>query len=212
MFIGVILILGTTFADYLFDKGDYFRAISEYKRDILLRRDTIDAMAKLGLSYYKLGQLEEAINWISKAYYIDSLYKIDYEYMLCKAGKLGEVKTLLSTKDINEKEVQLKTIIYSFEQERNYWKTSFLIPGSGQVMSGELWNGILSFALNAGAIYLLCNRVEENDLAGSLFSFSYFLRFYIGNISEAKKIERNKRNIDFQRDLDKVKREYLHQY
>jgi tetratricopeptide (TPR) repeat protein len=212
MYIGVILILGTTFADYLFDKGDYFRAISEYKRDIFFRRDTIDPTAKISLSYYKLGQLEEAINWVSKAYYIDPLYKTDYEFMLCKAGKLGEAKILLSTKDISEKELQLKKIVNTFEQERNYWKTSFLIPGSGQVMSGEVWEGLLSFALNAGTLYLFCKRVEKKDFAGSLFSFSYFIRFYIGNISEAKKIERYKRNIGFQRNLDKVEREYLHHY
>lgn len=210
MYIGVILILGTTFADYLFDNGDYFRAISEYKRDVFFESDTMDAMAKIAFSYYELGRLEEAINWVSKAYYIDPLYKTDYEFMLCKAGKLEEAKILLSTKDISEKEIQLKTIINSFEQEKNYWKTSFFIPGSGQVMSGELWEGMLSFALNAGALYLFCKRIEKNDLAGSLFSLSYLIRFYIGNIGEAKKIERSKRNIGFQKDLDRVKGEYLH--
>jgi tetratricopeptide (TPR) repeat protein len=212
MYIGIILILGTTFADYLFDRGDYFRAISEYKRDLFLEKDSIDAFNKIAISYFKLGKSEDAIDWISKAYYHDFLYKSEYEFMLCKTGKLDEAKILLSSKDINEKEKKLKELINSFEQERNYWKTSFLIPGSGQVMSGKLWNGMLSFALNVGALYLFCKRVEKKDFAGSLFSLSYFVRFYIGNVSGAKKIERNKRNIDFQRDLDKIKSEYLPYY
>ena len=209
MYIGVILIFGSTFADDLFYKDDYFRAIPEYKRELFFRKDTRDATAKIAISYFKLSQLEEAIDWSSKAYYKNPLYKFEYEYMLCKAGKLDEAKMLLSTRDVNEREKKLKKIIHLSEEERDYWKTSFIIPGSGQMISGGIWDGIFSFALNTGSLYLFYKRAQKNDLAGSFFAFSYFIRFYIGNINTAKKAERLKREKDFQRNLERLKKEHL---
>ncbi|MCK9274736.1 MAG: tetratricopeptide repeat protein [Syntrophales bacterium] len=53
------------FAESLFDEGDYFRAISEYKRFIFLYPSEAslieDARYKIALSYYKAGQWQQAI-------------------------------------------------------------------------------------------------------------------------------------------------------
>jgi tetratricopeptide (TPR) repeat protein len=200
----------SSFGDQLYKKGDYFRAITEYKRDLFFKRDSLNAIYKVAMSYFKLGRYDEALQWISRAYYKNPRYELEYEYLLTKLKKFEEAKILLSLGDTDKKKERLKNLIDVVQKEQNYWKASYVIPGSGQILSGEIRNGITSFVLNSAAAYILYQRVKKKDVTGSLFSAFYFLGFYRGNIQAAQKAEQKRRKKEFQNKISNIEGEYLY--
>jgi tetratricopeptide (TPR) repeat protein len=76
---------------------------------------------------------------------------------------------------------------------------SAIIPGSGQMITGHIWNGLLSLGWNVLWGYLtvdaaLAERAGDAFLIGDLL----WLRFYTGNIQNAEKFAREKNTQIFQ--------------
>lgn len=206
----LIFFTAYSFGDRLYRNGDYFRAITEYKRDLFLNEDSLNAIHKIGMAYFELGKYEDALRWFSRAYYEDSCYKFKYEYLLTKLEKFEDAQILFSLGNTGKKEKKLRNLVDFVQEERNYWKLSYIVPGSGQILSGQIRSGLMSFILNFGAAYLVHRRVEEKDIAGSIFSFSHFLGFYIGNIQAAKKSEERRRKREFHDKISDLEGEYLY--
>jgi len=65
---------------------------------------------------------------------------------------------------------------------------SYILPGAGEIYTGELLSGIISFGWNALCAYLTVNAFAGNRiLDGILIGDLLFLRFYRGNIQNAGK-------------------------
>ncbi len=191
MVIAIIFLLNSSFADSLYKNGDYFRAISEYKREIFYGRRNPEIYARIARSYYKLGKQEDALKWFGKAYFYDSTYKFEYACILAIDKKFNEMKWLHLNGSLQEK--KLKEIVESGGKEGSYWKLSFFIPGSGQMLSGHIREGLFSLLWNSACLYLMYDRVKKRDIIGGIFAFNYFLRFYSGNILSSKHYEKEKR-------------------
>jgi len=76
---------------------------------------------------------------------------------------------------------------------------SAIIPGSGQMLTGHVWSGLLSLGWNVLWGYLtfdaaLANRAGDALLIGDLL----WLRFYTGNIENAEKFAVEKNTLLFQ--------------
>lgn len=211
MVVTLILFVSSSFGDCLYNRRDYFRAISEYKRDLFLGKDSLNAFLKIGRSYFSLGKPEAGLYWHSRAYYIDTKYKFEYEYMLALSGRFEEVKFLISENNMeNNMEKKLKEFIDLAENERDYWKLSWLIPGSGQIISGHVRDGIFSSVCNIGSLYLIYDRAKKDDTIGSFFAFFYFLRFYIGNITSSRKFEKVRRTEEFRIRMEGLGKDYFY--
>ncbi|MFH1897681.1 MAG: membrane protein insertion efficiency factor YidD [Candidatus Desantisbacteria bacterium] len=66
--------------------------------------------------------------------------------------------------------------------EKRALRLSTFIPGTGQMYSGKVMDGIISFAFNASMVYFVSERVKADDFVGSGLIFSVgLLRFYQGN-------------------------------
>jgi len=191
MVIAIVFLLNSFFADSLYKTGDYFRAISEYKREIFYGRRNPEIYVRIARSYYELGEKEDALKWFGRAYFYDSTYKFEYACILAIDKKFDEVKWLHLDDSIQER--KLKEIIENGKREKSYWKLSFLIPGSGQMLSGHTREGFFSLLWNFTCLYLMYDRVKKRDIIGGIFALNYFLRFYSGNILSSKHYEREKR-------------------
>jgi len=109
----------------------------------------------------------------------------------------------------NKREKDLRELVYFVQSERNYWKMSYVIPGSGQILSGNLWDGIFSFLWNSGSVYLMYDGFKKEDMLGGCLSLLVFLRFYIGNIYSSKKYEKENRLKEFRISMESLKKDYL---
>lgn len=71
--------------------------------------------------------------------------------------------------------------------------SSYLIPGAGQIYTGEYLSGILSLGWNILFGYLTINSfVEDRIFDGFIVGNFLWLRFYTGNIQNSEKFARQK--------------------
>jgi tetratricopeptide (TPR) repeat protein len=87
---------------------------------------------------------------------------------------------------------------------------SAVVPGSGQMLTGHVWNGLLSLGWNALWGYLtidaaVANRVGDALLIGDLL----WLRFYTGSISNTKNFADEKNSQLFQDALRYLQDEFI---
>lgn len=206
MFAALIILVNFSLAEHLYRNHDYFRAISEYKRNLFSGKDSLNSLVKISRSYFKLSRPKKSLYWMSRAYYMDKSYKFEYEYMLAYTEKFEQVKFIISE---TEREQELNKIINFAENEKDYWKMSFFIPGSGQILSGHPREGLLSFLLNIASLYVVYDRADKDDHFGSYLAFSYFLRFYIGNVTASRKYEKEKRKKKFKILMKNLHKKYI---
>lgn len=65
---------------------------------------------------------------------------------------------------------------------------STFLPGSGQIYSGDINNGINALAINAGTGYLLVGSLIQGSYANAFLSYFFlFNRYYFGNRHKAEK-------------------------
>lgn len=73
---------------------------------------------------------------------------------------------------------------------------SYILPGAGQIYSGQILSGFMSLAWNVLAGYLTINAfVSERAFDGVVIGELLWLRFYRGNIQNAEKFAEEK-NLD----------------
>ena len=64
---------------------------------------------------------------------------------------------------------------------------SFLIPGAGQVYTGNYLSGLMSLVWNGALIYFSVNSFIEDRAFDGLITIGLFFRFHRGNIQNAEK-------------------------
>lgn len=194
----------TSFADSLYSNGDYYRAITEYKR--LLQgglTDSAPVYYKISSCYYNSQRYKPALEFYSKAMQIadndtvlqDTLVK--FSYLLLRSGYLGQVRVVLDGVNTPEAD-KILALSYFYEYR---WEDgacfvpdfhglapgkvlfcSALLPGSGQMITGHVKEGIISCILNVGLGYLSYQQAQKHDWLNFSVLFSQFLRFYQGNL------------------------------
>ena len=179
----MILLILFTFADSLFASGDYFRAAGEYRREIFLEPQNPYAAMRLGDSYYKLGDYNQALFWYGKAYFLkeDEDIKERYIYLLAKTMKFEDLKIL-----IDDDEHPLIKAVDELKAPSPLMYVSYVIPGGTQLLCGEYRTGLFSLVWNGLSLFLGYTSVKNRDIPGIIFSISLFQRFYRGNLSSAK--------------------------
>jgi tetratricopeptide (TPR) repeat protein len=229
MIIFLILSLSTDFADFLFHDGDYFRAITEYKRvmDCNNSIDTGVVMKKIGLSYAFLGEYASALPYISVAYQFkgDEDTKREYVWLLLMSKKWDEVEML------TEGDTDTLIMIYrgvAFTQNGNLKKgrkilsqllpgrlqiqegnvnrfISYFIPGSGQIVLGEFRRGFMSMIINFGFGYFTYRSISGKDYINAFMLGTSLWKFYEGNIKLMNSIIKKKNEEKIKKILEKCK-------
>ena len=69
--------------------------------------------------------------------------------------------------------------------------SSIIIPGSGQLIKGEIVNGISGIALNAFLVHSIISIGTNSIAEGIIFALPLFLRYYYGTISRVDKVSKN---------------------
>ncbi|MBU3917787.1 outer membrane protein assembly factor BamD [bacterium] len=199
------------FASELFQNGEYYRAVSEYKRlEFYFPNSplTNNAFLQIGKSYMAGNRTSEAINfWLFKLRYLDSSSE-NYFQVKTLLGisllDLGNEKTFsLRRKNIEnafshfaevEGDQYENRVIQDFTEE---WMSrsppptkspamagvmSAVVPGSGSVYCGRYMEGIYGFFIT-GLFYLATMDALKNENEGLGLVLGFFtVSFYGGNI------------------------------
>jgi len=116
--------LTLSYAEYLYSNGEFYRAITEYKRYIFHRRESGDvnlANYRIGLCYEDAGKWELARNYLEQVLQVKADKKLEHRARIALARTyLAEGKYGLSRLELNEvlrKNLSLKSV-----QEARYRK------------------------------------------------------------------------------------------
>jgi tetratricopeptide (TPR) repeat protein len=239
------------FAEHFFEEGDFYQAITEYKRFIFLhpkstlinyanykiglcykngKKDKLaqeffekvldnnpedrlkeETFLMLGQSYIDEGEFESARfefdelmecsnseeEIFSEIHYwkgITYLYEYKWESAQREFDQVIEGKRIKVSKDLQS--YLKKTQNLPYRSEKKARRLSTFLPGSGQIYSGKITNGIISFVFNGSLAYLTARKIDSKDYlsAGLIFTFGV-MRFYPGNQENAYRAasEYNKR-------------------
>ncbi len=181
----MVIIILSSFADKLFENKDYYRAITEYKREIFLGLDSSKGMKMIGECYKNLGEYDKALYWYGRLNFIDNRFESEYKYLLGITLNIEDLKLMLE-----EDETELKKIIERYEKASLKSYFSYLLPGSSQILFGKFREGVFSFFWNSITFYYFATQVKEKNYVGIILSFSLFMKFYTGNLEMAKRLER----------------------
>jgi tetratricopeptide (TPR) repeat protein len=235
-----------SFAEHLFEEGDYLRAISEYKRlkYFSVSKDSSEFYQfRIGTCYLKRGEYKKAKRVFDNLVledvedpYLERSIVISSSICSIKMGdieyaKIGLVDRManeevcdschyligichLKEKKWNDARDEFKRIevdglrdkgLEKLEKTSNakfkspkvaLWLSTF-IPGAGQIYSGKIFQGIVSFSLNVSLGYLTYKAARE-DRNMDAFLILYFgvQRFYFGNLNQAQRYSKEyNRNI-----------------
>lgn len=131
------------------------------------------SQARLVLDELKIAGLDEL-----KIAAVEKLYAISY---LCE-NNYALAKLYLD----NQK--------YKCYDEEKIGLISTFLPGGGQIVIGNWVEGILSSLIVGGLGYFSYKNLIKKDYFSFIFTGSWFLRFYRGNIERTKQIVREKNN------------------
>ncbi|MEW6685766.1 MAG: hypothetical protein AB1393_06115 [Candidatus Edwardsbacteria bacterium] len=219
--VGIIGIAAITmissFADSLYKEGDYFRAITEYKRLLFCGLgDSEQIFQNISLCYAKSGKYDQALEYLSLAIQVakEDTVPLDRRekiaWFLVKSGRPSEARLVLERVNTASarKIVAISYFIegkyttgslyldrkYKYYDEKKIGLISTLLPGSGQVITGHSREGVLSFLINGGLTYFSYKALCKRDYLNFVFLSSWLLRFYKGNISRAKELAKEENN------------------
>ena len=205
-----------TLADSLFKEGDYFNAITEYKRALFLGSiDSIYGLSMIGLSYEFRQKPDFALKYWGEVNYLknDKLSSLHVAYNLLRLERYREcMLTLGSPVDTLAK--KMKALALGLQGEENKAErelkflnveppqipskkfliaSSLILPGSGLIILGEYKRGLMTAAFTGASTYLVAYFLKKKRYTEALLSFNvFFLRFYVGNIQNTLKMRRNR--------------------
>lgn len=229
----VELIIFLFFADSLYKEGDYYRAITEYKRLFFYRKlDKKELYYKIGKCYEKKGDLKKAISYYSKYFFReqepDTNFIIRYSILLFKTGKIDEGVYLLEQSNIYTKKKKF-LLSYGYLSQGNFekyvyylpdkniflnekkWKViSLFFPGIPQIFHKRVKEGIASFLANCISAYLVYRSFKERDYFSSFLFFGFFLRFYSGNYINSSSMLRDINIERIEKKVEKIYQELLY--
>ncbi len=190
------------FARKLESEGDYYRAILEYKRAFYLLPDSGSYKYIKDDIAYSIVKLYEKLHDFDMAeVYLDKIRDRTTENYLFERGLVyflkkdyDNAKRFWKYSDTLTAWIALREGRFK-DAEKVFGKISYphrvpfiaaflsgVIPGLGKVYSGRLYDGIYSFILNAGSLYLLYDAKKHNRKAETYLYSALFLFFYTGNI------------------------------
>jgi len=216
MFAIIIFVISSTrFADLLYAQDNYFRAITEYKRLLYYGLiDTTRAYDMISRCYAKRGKYNIAADYLSKSmlHIRDTLpieLKLQLSWYLIKSRKFFSARLVIE--NIKTSNAQnMRAISYIAEGKRDsailylknkkgvvprmtkYALYSTLIPGLGQIISGNFFEGFLSFLVVGGLGFYSYRALKDKDYFNFIFLGSWCLRFYRGNIEKARSLEKRR--------------------
>lgn len=229
------------YASSLFKNGQYYDAITEYKRLIFF--DSTKSFSFIG-NYnigkcYKAGaKLDDAIKYFSKAEInaakIEEKYQAKIEIVKCNILRRTTERALQILDEIEnypefkEKKDSINywrgwTFIFKDDWEKAYYYfnkfqrdhelkflseqvikdkysvtfakvISYILPGAGQIYTGNILSGLMSLGYNILFGYLTAKSFSEDRIFdGVVIGSLLWLRFYRGNIQNAENfaIEKN---------------------
>lgn len=167
---------------------DKFNVQIQIIRTNILRKTTgraIELLDLLEADKGNISKIEEINYWRGWAYMLgDDFEKASAQFALTGMGE--ELKKICDKAHSDKYSVTFAKVI------------SYILPGAGQIYTGEILSGILSGIMSLGWNvlfgYLTVNSFVENRIFdGILTGDLLFLRFYRGNIQNAEKfaIEKN---------------------
>lgn len=196
------------FADSLWMEGDYYNAITEFKRAVYLNEETERALWKIGLGYEKMKKYRFAAKYFGElAFTLDTLpVKHHLAYNLIEMGRYHEAKLVVGHEDDSLSliiEAVCEGLSGNFERADSMLgvlniKTpslpvdeilrypSYIAPGFGFFLLGDYKRGTLSLFFTSATGYLTYYFLKKKRYLEAAIVFNtLFLRFYTGNIHNA---------------------------
>ena len=212
----IICTSSLTLADNLFKEGDYFNAITEYKRALFLgSTDSIYGLSMIGLSYEFRHKHDFALKYWGEVNYLknDEVSSLHVAYNLLRLGRYRECMLILGS-PVDTLAKKMKAVALGLQGEESRAErelkflnvkplyipskkfliaSSFILPGSGLIMLGEYKRGFMTAAFTGASAYLVAYLLKKKRYTEALLSFNvFFLRFYMGNIQNTLKMRRNR--------------------
>ncbi len=211
------------FADTLFYEGDYFNAITEYKRAIYLGENKEHALYRIGLSYEKRKKFSLAAKYFGELAFLSGKKDVEYHlaYNLIKTGKYREASLVLEGNEDTLSQIMwavskglsghfrkadstltlLNINVPSLPSDHLIRYPSYIIPGFGLFILGDIKRGFLSLFFTTTTGYLTYYLLKHKRYPEAIVTFNtLFLRFYAGNIETAFMLKRKKKK-DFYNSL-----------
>jgi tetratricopeptide (TPR) repeat protein len=156
---------------------EYYNSKIEIVRCNILRRTTDQAVLMLN-------ELSKDIRFQNKKADID--YWRGWAYIFSDDWKRAAMEFNKINPDHPLKKLceQTEGELYSVEFAKII---SFIIPGAGQVYTGNYLSGLMSLAWNGALVYLSVNSFLEERAFDGLITTGLFFRFHRGNIQNAEK-------------------------
>ena len=212
----VIFFSPLVLADSLFNEGDYFNAITEYKRAVYLKDNVNYALFKIGLSYEKRGKYDFAARYFGNLAYNGSQPEVvqHLAYNLVQLKKYRQALLVLEGEN-DSLSKRMRALVYGLSGNFNKADSllnlmgyrsphypdnallrypSYIVPGFGLFLLGEYRRGVLSLIFTSASGYLTYYLFRRKRYPEGIVALNtLFFRFYFGNIENALKIKRQKK-------------------
>jgi len=180
-------------------KDDFFNSRIEIIKVNILRRTTSRALSLLDSlnNDYSFTDKKDEINyWLGWAY----IFSDDWENASLSFSKINENHELKLLADSVSNELYNKTLAKIL---------SVIIPGAGQIYTGEYFSGLLSFGWNVLWGYLTVQSFVDDRIFDGVMTGSFlWMRFYNGNLQNAEKFAEEKNLIVTNNALRYLQKEY----
>ena len=179
-------IFALSFSEKLYSEGDYYRAITESKRE---QSQTSD---RVKLNILKLRQARAAFK-LSHYVECESLATA----VLASEGKNTEALNLKGLSLMRQNKIMAAKSHFKKNYSGETWpkveqknanlaqKISYVLPGSGLFYAGSPWKGAASLTLNAIFIKAISDAMTAGNEATALLLFTFEMGWYFGGANAA---------------------------
>ncbi len=222
----MVILIFFHLADLLFENGDYFNAITEYKRMLFLKEEEEKYLFyKIGECYERMNDLEKAIYYYGKYYFLEDSppdsFLFKYACLLFKIQKFKEGIRILEGMGKSEKRDYLlsygylniddvKNALYYLPDKKIYKNPNFslyfslLFQGVPLILNGSYIKGITSLFIGVSSCYLIYKSLRERDYFRTSISTYIFVRFHIGNYIFTKNYLKKKNILRIEEKIKKL--------
>lgn len=203
------------FADSLFNEGDYYNAITEYKRAIYLNDSINYALFMIGLSYEKRGKYDFAARYFGNVVYHTAQKEAIYHLAgaLIRLKKYNQALIVLEGQNDSISKTlyavalglsgkfgkadslleHLGIFVQKYPPDAWLKYPSYILPGFGLLLLKEYKRAALSFLFTTASGYLTYYLFKNKRYPeGVVVLNTLFVRFYFGSIQNAIAIKKRK--------------------
>ncbi len=215
------------FADSLFNEGDYFNAITEYKRAIYLNDSINYALFMIGLSYEKRGKYDFAARYFGSVVYNTIQKEAVYHLAgdLIRLRKYNQALIVLSGQNDSISKTlyavalglsgnfrkadsvlgHLGIFIQKYPPDAWLKYPSYILPGFGFLLLKEYKRAALSFLFTTASGYLTYYLFKNKRYPeGMVVLNTLFVRFYFGGVQNTVALKRQKIKSHYKALLQKI--------